>query len=144
MSYFLRYHNCDFSGENDMTIRICVGNNKVDLVKYFLTLPGVNALRECQLSIWWALHRNNVNMLKYLINMTGIEDDEEFIGAVKLYLEIGEIEIVEVLLTHQDVLKYINHNYNRIKMRNIMLNRIEIDKLIEKTFQNINKRIDSC
>lgn len=69
MSQFLKYHPLNFNDENDYSIRSLAANNKMDLLKYFLTLPGIDIIKQCQLSLIWATGRYHINIVKYLLNV---------------------------------------------------------------------------
>jgi hypothetical protein len=72
MTEFLKYHTCKIGQINSYIIQGLVRVGKLDLVKYFLTLPDANAAHHCERSLSYAITDRRPRFLEFLLHVPGL------------------------------------------------------------------------
>ena len=107
MTEFLTLHKYDFTSDDSYLIRGRVKCGQFDLVKYMLTLPGVNTRHHSEMALPWAISESRLRIVEFLLYVPGINPlvDDNYIITAALYE--NNIEIWKILFTHPEIKKYL-------------------------------------
>ena len=126
----LRYHHLDKN-----VIRWMVRKNKLDLIKYFITLPKFDDISIYQDVVNDAIFNNHIRMVDFLINIPDVIVKNSYIHW-SVYL--NKIEIVQLLLDKPGVIDYIKRipkdmieSIETIRQLEVNIKIIELLKSIE-------------
>jgi hypothetical protein len=118
--HFLPYTNP--SARKEFIIKSLVESNRIDLLKYFITVPLYSDKRLYGQALINAVSRKYENMVQFIINIPNINIGIKYNHGVDWAIHFSQINIVKRFLDQPDIFEYIKENKDRI-IRDIQTNR---------------------